>query len=111
MGWELYRDGDRLHVIAAGSLKTEGLPRGVLVQADWIAELDPDVSGHGEEETWRHARLIAAAPDLLAACESVARIWDEFMSNDGCAELVDYPIDRAVHAMRLAILKAKRGDA
>lgn len=77
MAWDIYREGHRLHVIEAGSLKADC----VAVQADWIAELDPDSTGQTEEDTERHARLIAAAPDLLAMLKRKARMLRSYAAH------------------------------
>lgn len=68
--WEVYRDGEVRHIVAAGSVVDE--PNGTL-QADWVAELEPDSTGHDEEQCEADARLIAAAPAMLAALETIER--------------------------------------
>lgn len=46
---------------------------GMVAGCDSIAE----VRGHDDDEAKANARLIAAAPDLLAACERFIRAQDE----------------------------------
>lgn len=52
---------------------------------------------YGESE--KHAKLIVAAPDLLAACELVEEAWSIGVDSD---------MATAVDAVLLAIYKAKR---
>ncbi len=62
--WERYRDGDRIHVIRAGTLEFRNAS-GSHVSADWIAELDPDATGHTPGETDANSCLFEDAPKLL----------------------------------------------
>jgi hypothetical protein len=54
------------------------------------------------------ARLIAAAPDLLAALESVLPVVDEYVQN---VASIGSPADVALMLANAAILKAKGGAA
>ena len=63
----------------------------------------PDIAGRSIEECDANIRLIAAAPDLLAALQMVNRIW----SHDQTANLAP---DSPVAIVRAAIAKA-RGEA
>ena len=60
----------------------------------YVQEDDDDLLGAGEA----NARLMAAAPELLAACESALR---------DCRELKGGPVGRTVVALEEAIAKAR----
>jgi hypothetical protein len=59
----------------------------------------PDIAGRSIEECDANIRLIAAAPDLLAALQMVNRVW----SHDQTANLAP---DSPVAIVRAAITKA-----
>ena len=59
--WAVYRDGERRHIVAAGSVVDQ--PNSLV--ADWIADIEPDATGHDEAQCEADARLIAAAPRML----------------------------------------------
>ena len=61
--------------------------------------------GEPNEIREANARLIAAAPDLLEACE-VANLF--FEENDDFTDLGEYPIPDFILDMRNAIKKARR---
>lgn len=77
-------------------------------QAQWIAECDSGVDSDMSEDEWQqtvernqaNARLIAAAPDLLAACERSVRLL-------GQREGTDAVVDSALVQIRAAIAKAE----
>lgn len=45
--WDIYRDGDRVYLVRAGSVEIRSPS---LTKADWIAEFDPDATGHHPDE-------------------------------------------------------------
>lgn len=57
-----------------------------------------------DDEAQANARLIAAAPDMLAALEAIAAIPDPKTGDRG-------PIKHARHIAKVAIAKAKGGEA
>ena len=59
----------------------------------------------GGHDTQADARLIAAAPDLLAALEAAEGVVDWALSNDA------HPGVRAVHRMVLDALAKAKGEA
>jgi len=73
--WEIYSDGDRKHILRAGSLEFISPS---YTKADWIAELDPDGTGHDEDETEANALLIAAAPNMVDQLEKDAERFRDF---------------------------------
>lgn len=91
--WETFKDGDRFHVIRAGTLVYMN-SSGSHCQADWIAEIDPDGTGHDAEQTAADACLIAAAPKLLAACKAMlcAVSPDEYLHATG---MIDEAVQEA----------------
>lgn len=64
----------------------------------------PDIAGRSIEECDANIRLIAAAPELLAALQMVSRIW----SHDQTANLAP---DSPVAIVRAAIARATGGAA
>jgi hypothetical protein len=100
----IHVEGDPvLNVIRDGTEKY----RGSITSAKWIAELDADsLDGEcGENEA--NARLIAAAPDLLAACEAVLSNLDHLSDVWGQEGVTRTVQDR----LRAAIAKAKGGES
>ena len=69
-----------------------------------IGEIDLAGDGIDKDTGLANARLIAAAPDLLAACEELVRGFD---GETDCTELLDM-IDKVARA---ALSKAKGGEA
>jgi hypothetical protein len=67
---------------------------------EWIA----DVGGHTTPEAHENARLIAAAPELLAAAERVSEAFNrEFYNGNAVEEMGGSPIAE----LRIAIAKAR----
>jgi hypothetical protein len=62
-------------------------------------------------EAERVARLIATAPELLAACRAFHSVWAAYEADDGSVNPHDYPIYEGINAIRAAIAKAEGGDA
>jgi len=56
-----------------------------------------------------HARLISAAPDLLAVCEGALEVLDGILA-DGVVGPCDADCDCILHPLRAAITKAKGGS-
>ncbi len=48
---------------------------------DYVADVHKLTHGRSDEDSEANARLIAAAPDLLAACEALAKIADAYDAN------------------------------
>lgn len=65
------------------------------------------VRGFGRGDTIDSARLIAAAPDLLAACEALVTLWDSPEPFTGADAL--QAIGEATERARAAIAKAREG--
>jgi len=64
-----------------------------------------------DDEDLANARLIAAAPELLAACEDLVNLWDEWARySEGLEEPLRRSIEMRVQQSRAAIAKA-RGEA
>jgi hypothetical protein len=79
-----------------------------MLSGSWdIAAEDGDGSTIARTKDEANARLIAAAPDLLGACQSLIDLWAEWAHNSRCLE---EPLKRSIE-MRVtetanAILKA-----
>ena len=97
--WEIYPDGDRKHILRAGTLEFISPS---YTKADWIAELDPDGTGHDEDETEANARLIAAAPALLDACQAIANRLDYLSELWGQEGVTRSLMDQVKAALALA---------
>ena len=69
---------------------------------DWVEVWSPNALGASEEEMEANARLIAAAPDLLAALESIASMYDY---EAACGDLASR-LYEATCLARAAIAKA-----
>jgi hypothetical protein len=65
-----YSEGDDVIQIISG----EPTYKGGTVSATWVAELDASSLEGGPGENEANARLIAAAPDMLAALNAI-RVW------------------------------------
>ena len=84
-----------------------GIPNGGGRIVAWTAnsyEADSDNETTTAEDR-ANARLIAAAPDLLEACEVANRFFEQ---NDDFTDNGEYPIPGFILDMRIAIKKARR---
>jgi hypothetical protein len=100
--WEIYPDGNRKHILRAGSMEFISPS---YTKADWIAELDPDGTGHDEDETEANARLIAASPALLAECLATVTMLR-------ASSIADHPwAAERIAALAAAIDLATKGGA
>ena len=63
------------------------------------------------EEAMANARLMAASKDLLAACDAMLKLWDDFYADDGCVNPLDYPINDRMNDIAAAVARAKGGAA
>jgi hypothetical protein len=100
--WEIYPDGDRRHVVRAGSVRTV---TAAITQAEWIAELDPDATEESQELTEANASYIVTAcnafPDLLEAVNLL-------LAAIAFAEVNKHPaIDACLDYATAAVAKAK----
>lgn len=83
--WEYQHSINRIHIVSAGGLHT-------------VATLEPLCDINQEVA---NAKLIAAAPDLLAACKAMVTAWDKYEA---------YPVKGtadAIAQVRAAIAKAE----
>jgi hypothetical protein len=94
-----------LNVIAGEEKHVDGR-----TQAHWIAELDTN-SDDDFDVVEANARLIAAAPDLLAACNGVAHWLPQFLSNHGKDTDVGMKLGGAVEDYRRNVLDILRAMA
>lgn len=101
--WQIFADDGTPFVYGSHSIITP-MGFGETPDAPYRTELIalPYSCGDGSHEA--NAFLIAAAPDLLAACESIVSERDSAALADDPAYLM---IDRAISKARAAIAKAK----
>ena len=97
-----WSDGSAVFIGNGDAVWREGHP-GVLFTVDDLGGKDP----RSAEQIEADARLIAAAPDLLAACEAIVAEDDRLLASGDCLTDICDHIDRA----RAAIAKAKGGAA
>ena len=80
----------------------------LIAQIDPIHENDLSVYQRNPSEARANARLIAAAPELLAACETIANDCEEVLSGSDMSGMSDREIFGAMlETVRAAIAKAK----
>lgn len=69
------------------------------------------IASEGEDGSrtpnFKNARLIAAAPDLLAACEALSKAWDAYMADDRFMNPHDCISHALFDALGVAVAKAK----
>ncbi len=67
--------------LETGEINAQGAVLGTIYGADDFPCCDEDI----DEEYKANARLIAATPDLLAACKTMVKLWDAEHPDDPCA--------------------------
>jgi hypothetical protein len=84
-------------------IKALGIQHPIYAKSKQVAAATNNVHGEGAIESKANARLIAAAPELLAACQAALICCDE---NGAMAETYD---EDEIEGLRKAIAKAVGG--
>lgn len=101
--WSLEWDSDGLYILGApGSYPTKSDPNDALVICDLTPSPEFVDNGTHSPVSLGNGYLLAAAPDLLAACEAFVAAWEK------CLQLEK--TDVALEMARAAIAKARGGD-
>lgn len=93
--WSVTEDGE----ICAGPVEGSGICIGTLYAAEDYPCLDPEDEAKCDEEYKANAKLIAAAPDLLAALQSLYALvkgeCPSLLENDHHDEMVSAAVAKA----------------